>query len=95
MILPIKHTAYWELIRQKNQAKINKDSIHKNSKIVDHGYKVRDKLILDTNAAFRYETTYKYSFDMTQYCTDGMVTPQFSSIKVGTIYIASSHIHLI
>ena len=32
MILPIKHTSDWELIRQKNQEKINKDNIRKNSK---------------------------------------------------------------
>ena len=27
MILPIKHTMYWELIREKNQTQINKDNI--------------------------------------------------------------------
>ena len=54
MILPIKHTAYWELIRQKNQAKINKDSIHKNSKIVDHNYKFGDKVMLTNNSDFKY-----------------------------------------
>ena len=36
LILPIKHMAYWELIRQQRQRQINKDNIRKNGKIVDH-----------------------------------------------------------
>ena len=32
MIIPIKHTVYWELIRQKNKTKINTDNIRGNSK---------------------------------------------------------------
>ena len=30
MIILIKYMAYWSLIRQKNQAKVNKDIIRKN-----------------------------------------------------------------
>ena len=56
MILPIKHNVDWELIHQKNQTQINKDHICKNSKIVNCDYKVRDKLMLNNKAAFRYET---------------------------------------
>ena len=36
MIIPIKHKADWELIRQQNQTKINRYNIRKNNKIVDH-----------------------------------------------------------
>ena len=36
MILPIKYTADWELIRQKNQTQKNKDNIRKKSKLVNH-----------------------------------------------------------
>ena len=56
MILLIKHKADWELIGQKNQMKINKYNTHKNSTIVDHNYKVRDKVIIKNNAALKYET---------------------------------------
>ena len=51
MILLIKYKVDWELIRQKNQTKINKDNIRKNIKQVDHDYKVGDKVILNNKAA--------------------------------------------
>ena len=51
MILPIKHTVDWELVRQKNQMHSNKDNIHENSKTVDHDYKVGYKVMLDNHAA--------------------------------------------
>ena len=47
MILPIKNTEDWGLIRQKNQMQINKDNICKNNKIVCYGYKVGDNAVLD------------------------------------------------
>ena len=37
---------------------MNKYHIRKNSKIVDHDYKVRDKAILNDNSAFKYEAQY-------------------------------------
>ena len=45
-ILLIEHTVGWELIRQRNQAKMIKDNIHKNRHRVDHKYKVGDNVIL-------------------------------------------------
>ena len=54
MILPIKNTEDWGLIRQKNQMQINKDNICKNNKIVCYGYKVGDKIMLNTKAVFNY-----------------------------------------
>ena len=35
-VLPIKHTVYWKLIRQRKQNHINKNNIRENSKRVDH-----------------------------------------------------------
>ena len=49
-------------MHQRNQAKIVRDNIHKNSKILDLDYKVRDKIMLNNNADFRYETRYNGSF---------------------------------
>ena len=54
MIRPIKNTADWELIRQLNQAQINKYNMQENSKRVDHDYKVRDKVMFTTISDFRY-----------------------------------------
>ena len=50
MILPIKQTADWKLIRQKNQGKFNKDNNSQNSKRVNYNYKAGDKLILNNKA---------------------------------------------
>ena len=66
MILPIKYTADWELLRQWKQAQINKDNILENSKRVDHDYKVGDKVMIANNAAFIYETLYNRPFEITK-----------------------------
>ena len=51
IILPIKYNVGWVLIRQKNQAQINKDNNCKNIKIVYYDYKVGDKVMLKNKAA--------------------------------------------
>ena len=51
MILPIKHKVDRELICHQKQRHINKDNIRENIKIVDHNYKVGDKVILNNHAA--------------------------------------------
>ena len=56
MILLIKHVADWELICHQKQVKINEYNIRKKSKIVDHNYKVGDKVMLNNNTAFKYQT---------------------------------------
>ena len=53
MILPIKHRVNRELIRQKNQAQINKDNIQENRNQVDHDYKVEDKFMLNNHAVYK------------------------------------------
>ena len=45
---------------------MNKYSIRENIKIVDHNYKVGDKLMLNNHAAYIYETPYNVSFMITQ-----------------------------
>ena len=51
MILLIKHKLDWELIRQQNQEKINKENIRKNINQVNHDYKVGDKVMLAKHTA--------------------------------------------
>ena len=46
MIPPIKQSVDWELIRQKNQTKFNRDNICENGHIVDYDYKVGDDVML-------------------------------------------------
>ena len=73
MILPIKHTEYWGLMSQQNQTKVNKDKICENSKRLYHDYKVGDEFMLNNNSAFKYETPYLGSFEMTHCWTNGTV----------------------
>ena len=81
MILLIKHMLDWKLIRQQNQTQINKDNIRENNKRVDHDYKFGDKVMLDNNAAYKYETPYKGLFVIIQCRTNGRVTLQCVAIK--------------
>ena len=62
IIILIKHNADWELIRQRNQNQINKDNIHKDINRVDHDYNVRDKFMINNNAAYKHETPFKGGF---------------------------------
>ena len=62
MILSIKYKVDWELIRQPKQTLSSKDNIRENIKQVDHNYKVIDKVMLNNNAAHKYETLYRGPF---------------------------------
>ena len=64
MILLIKHTLDWELMRQKNLSKINKDNIHKSSKRVDRDYRVGNIVMIINNDAFKYDIPYKVPFEI-------------------------------
>ena len=81
MILLIKKSD-WESILQKNKVKINNDKIRMNIKIVDHGYKIGDKSMTNSNVAIEYETPYTWPFDITHCCTNGTVTLQYFGIKI-------------
>ena len=95
MIILIKHTADWELIRQRKQAEIIKYSIQENKNQVDHDYKVRDKVILTKHTAYKYVTPYTGPFVITQCFTNGTVNLQYDPIRIGIIYVESSHINMI
>ena len=54
MILLIKHKDDWELVRQRKQTRINKYNIFKNNKRVNYDYRVRNKVMLYNNSAYKY-----------------------------------------
>ena len=56
--------ADWDIILQQNQMRINKDNILKNRKIVYHDFTVKNKVMLNNNAAFKYKTPYKGLFEI-------------------------------
>ena len=95
MVLAIKHTADWELICRKNQAKRNKENIRENIKRVDHDYKVQDKFIITNNAAFKYYAPYKVPFEINKYWTNGTVRFQCGATKIRYNILHISHINLI
>ena len=79
---------YWELIRQKKHAQINKDYIHKNSRRADHDYQVEnkdykavDKVMLANNNDFKYETLQKGPFGIMQCWNNGTFTLKYGAIK--------------
>ena len=61
---------------------INKYNIQKNSKRVEHDYKVRDKVIINNHAAYKYEMPYKVPFAITQCWTNSTFTLQCGAIKI-------------
>ena len=79
MILLINYKVDWELIRQKKYTQIDKDNIRKNINRVDHDYKVRDKVMLTNNTAYKYETTYNGAFVITQFWNNGTVKSQYGA----------------
>ena len=82
MILLIKHTVDWELIRQQNQTQINNDIIHKNKHIVDYDYKVGDDFMITNHTAYKYEMPYKGPSGITQCFTNGMIKLQCGATKI-------------
>ena len=56
-----------ELIHQRKQTSIDKDSICENIKRVDHDYKGRYKVMLSNHTAYKYETSYKGPFVITRF----------------------------
>ena len=83
MIISIKHKVDWELIPQRKQTKNNKDNVCENNKRVDHYYKARDKCMLNSYSAYKYETPHKGFLMTTQHCTNGTVALQYFSTKMG------------
>ena len=72
----------WELLRQRNQMWINKDNFCEINKIVNHDYKVRDKVMLNTHSTYIKETPYNGLFLITQCWTNGTVALQCSGINI-------------
>ena len=82
MIISITHKVYLLLIGQRKQTQINKDNTHKNSKRFDHDYKVRDKVMLNNHAAYKYETPYKGPFVIKKRWNNSTVILQYDTSKM-------------
>ena len=82
MILPIKHRVDQELRRQQKQTQIIRDNARQNKYRVDYDYKIGDKVIITNHTAYKYETTYKGPFVITQCYINGTVMLQCGAIKI-------------
>ena len=66
----------------QNEAQINKYNTQKNRIIVDHNYKVGDRLMLNNKYLYKYGTPYKGRFEIIQFWTNGMVTIKMAATRV-------------
>ena len=82
MILLIKHTVDWKLIRQWKKTQVNRDNTQENKHKVDCDYKVGDKVVLTNHTAYKYETPYKGPFFMTQCFSNVTVMLQYGVTQI-------------
>ena len=64
MILPINHIADWRYIRQRKHAQIDKDVIRENTTIIDHNYRVGDKVMTLTQSEYKYKTLFRGMYEV-------------------------------
>ena len=76
MILPINHIVDRKYICPRKQTQIEKDATHKKSTIIDHCYRLGDRVMIRKHAAFKYERLFKGLFENYQTKTNGTVTLQ-------------------
>ena len=62
--------------------KINKDNMCKNIKRLDNNYRVVDKVMLNSNADFKYETSYNGKIEMIHCRENGTVTLQCGAKRI-------------
>jgi hypothetical protein len=58
MILNIKHTANWEIIRMRNQNLIKNNNKRENAKRIEHKYKLGQPVLLKRGTENKYEAPY-------------------------------------
>ena len=73
MILLIKHRLDWELTRKKKQTQINRDNNRENKYRAGNDYKVGDNAMLSNHNSYKYQTSHKGPFVITQCFTNGTV----------------------
>ena len=59
--------------------------------MVDHDYKIGDKVMLNNHSAYIYKTPYNGLFVITQCWTNGTVALQCGAINIGIIHVILSH----
>ena len=60
---------------------MNKYNTHKNKEILEYNYNVGEKVMRNNKSAYKYETPYNGSFDITQCWSNGTVILQMGATK--------------
>ena len=74
--LPINHISNWRYIRQLKQAQTEKYLICESSTRIDHGYRVRDQIMIRNNKVYKYETLFKFLYKSFQMWKNRTITIQ-------------------
>ena len=80
MIFNIKHTANWDIIRQRKQKLINKNNKNENAKRLKHTYNIGDKVLIKRGTENKYESPYKGPHDILQVNDNGTVRIMVNSV---------------
>ena len=74
MILPINHVLDWRYIRQRKQTQIKKDTSREYNTIIDHNYRLVDKVTTKIRSAYKYETLFRCPYEIFLIWKNGTVT---------------------
>ena len=74
MILPITHIEDRRYICHRKQTQIDNGIIQEKANIIDHDYRVGDKVMKLTKSAYKYETPYRGPYKIVQTQTNGTAT---------------------
>jgi hypothetical protein len=80
MILNIKHTANWEIIRMRKQNLINKNNKRENAKRIEHEYKLGQPVLLKRGTENKYEAPYSGPYNILKVNDNGTVRLMVKSV---------------
>ena len=81
MILNIKHTANWEVIRQHKQKLIASNNKRENANRIPHHYSAGDKVMLHLGTEHKYEQPYTGPHKIIATHPNGTVTLQVGPVQ--------------
>ena len=94
IILPMKHTVDWELLRQQKKKNVIEIPGAKIIEELTMTKKVGDKFIVTNHFVLTYEMTYDSPFELMQFCSNVTVVIQYGAIKLVKIHVVLSQINL-
>ena len=81
LILLINHVADWRYMCQRKQTQIDKYFTCKSTTIIDHDYRVGDKILIKNKSSYRYETLFRGLYEIFQTWANGTITLRMVAVK--------------